>query len=228
MERTEQNERELPPNDTIDRSVEDIEAFVAQIRAQRERMCPVGTARRALDERMVTDDGVIRDDEAEKIEADLGVRFGASKEAAALTQGDTDGFCPRILLKICREARNVVLTRLGPEHVKAALLDDLPLGSLFLRPSLAPTFVASLRAFFEFVSRELELPAAKQCAEVLDLTLACEFQRALELNNVQIWRDAPAVDAGERSAIAPLRTATERNRKKALRKAQKAGRRLNR
>ncbi|MDI1450176.1 hypothetical protein [Polyangium sp. 6x1] len=208
---------------------------------------PEGSERRALDERMVTADGWLVDEEAEKLEGELCLRFGSSPEAAALRVKDPRGLCPKAILRIMRHEQDVVLTRVTPEDLVAALLDGVPEMETELPSELAPMFVSSLQAFFTFADRELGLPHAKECAEVLDkgmtLALTHVLRTSQELDALEVEEDDEealfdpeallhAIRERARLEPAPRPSTTlsraERNKKKARRRTQKAGRRKNR
>ncbi len=221
---------------------------------------PEGSERRALDERMVAADGIIHDEEAEKVEDAICLRFGSSPEAVALRVKDPKGVCPRAVLRIARLELNAVLTRLVPEDLVAALLDGVPAMKTKLPPELTPTFVSILQAFFTFADRELGLPHAKKCVEVLDKGMALALEHVLRAeedweeeeveegageddergrDEAALWNAragaalrtierlwGEAEDGSPRPPMPPARA--ERNKKKARRRAQKAGRRKNR
>ncbi|MDI1427961.1 hypothetical protein [Polyangium sorediatum] len=234
MEHTERSDRTNPTTYEATRDARWAEDF------------PEGSERRALDERMVSADGRILDEEAETIEDALCLRFGASPEAAALRVKDPKGLRARAVLRILRLEQDVVLTRLVPEDLVAALLDGVPAMESVLPSDLAPMFVSTLRAFFAFADRELGLPHAKEFVEVLDKGMALALTHVLRSSEeFDAWEEdddeGPLFDpvallhaiqefarreAAPRLPTAPARV--ERNKKKARRRAQKVGRRRNR
>ncbi|MDC0750017.1 hypothetical protein [Polyangium mundeleinium] len=195
---------------------------------------------------MVSAEGWILDEEAKTIEDALCLRFGSSPEAASLRPKDPKGLCARAVLRILRLEQDVVLTRLVPEDLVEALLDGVPAMATALPSDLAPMFVSTLRAFFTFANRELELPNAKECAEVLDKGMGLALAHALRSSEeFDAWeeddeeeplfdpvallhaiRERARLEAAPRLSTVPSRA--DRNKKKARRRAQKTGRRRNR
>jgi len=200
---------------------------------------PEGTPRRALDERMVSKDGLVRDEEAEQIEEEICLRFGASPEAATLIGNIPHSVCPRRVLAMARVEQSVVLTRLEPEDLVATLFDGLPLSEPRVTHDLAGEWVSRLRAFFVFVDRTLGLRHAKACVEVLDKGLTLALAHMLraheaweawdEVTEAELsgWEDGGAAPEGSRSGTMPAKP-VDRSRKKARRRAQKARRKKNR